>query len=564
MMSIPSPPHAGDNPTDMSSPHIDTHQDLFPDYCGGTASSPSAPKDEFQGNDSDNGSNKDEFLGNDINNGSNKDEFPVTDIQNGNNDCPSVIEENNLPAPAPVPLDSIPEPVPVPPGSSGEGLPYAPIHWPNAGDIWSWKVGKRVNTSGFFNDRFLSVPESLRKTNVPKFFTSKPMLERFILSTFPDADIDSFFASFVWKVPAILEPSTKALTPSAPAEAAPAEEDDKKEIDKITPRRTNRKRAPPPSPFIAPTPTPSDSQKMLKKPKGSDKSKRSTKPERSAKPQGSVKPKRQTRQSLKDSARPQVEIQDTNDGLDDVSFLDDEAGRAEFDNYLNSLDEILVQPWFQEPFYQPATMHNFFAAEVEMAEAQRKLSSFLNMDFPSLICFKDVDELASLASKLQKDPTLTAEQLVKLKLIEEIPTFGIVFLENREVMEQADQFFRTLKENKAKVASLKQEYCEINQVVTNLESEVNSTTMAVQNIDDQIAQLDARRAEVMKLIDKKKRDKDELIHNQKLVANSIPKVVHEVQLANARKPEWELKKESGVRREAEILARFAPLKGFSL
>ncbi|KAE8728149.1 Detected protein of unknown function [Hibiscus syriacus] len=472
MMSIPSPPHAGDNPTDMSSPHIDTHQDLFPDYCGGTASSPSAPKDEFQGNDSDNGSNKDEFLGNDINNGSNK----------------------------------------VPPGSSGEGLPYAPIHWPNAGDIWSWKVGKRVNTSGFFNDRFLSVPESLRKTNVPKFFTSKPMLERFILSTFPDADIDSFFASFVWKVPAILEPSTKALTPSAPAEAAPAEEDDKKEIDKITPRRTNRKRAPPPSPFIAPTPTPSDSQKMLKKPKGSDKSKRSTKPERSAKPQGSVKPKRQTRQSLKDSARPQVEIQDTNDGLDDVSFLDDEAGRAEFDNYLNSLDEILVptRPSSEEPFSQQAVTHNIDAAEGEMAEARRKLSSLLDMDLPSLICFKDFEELASLASKLRKDPTLTAEQLVKLKLIQEIPTFCEVFLENRGVMEQADKFFTALEDKKAKVSSLKQEYSKLKQEVTNLQSELDSSTTAMQDIDNQIAELKARRAELTKLIDKK-RDKDELI-----------------------------------------------------
>ncbi|XP_039067664.1 uncharacterized protein LOC120213648 [Hibiscus syriacus] len=499
MASIPTPPHTDDNPSDVSSPHIDIHQDLFPDYYGGTASAPSAPKDEFLGNDIDNGSDKD-IPGNDVDNGSNKDEFPVTDIQNGSNDCPPVIEENIFPASAPLPLDNIPEPAPVPPGSSGEGLPYAPAHWPNAGDIWTWRVGKRVSASGFFNDRFLSVPESLKKANVPKVFTSKPVLERFIRSNFPDADIDAFFASFVWKIPAIVEPSTKAPTPSVPAQGMV---DDKKQINKMTPHATERKRAPHTSPLS--TQSSSDGKKMQKTTKGF------------------AGPKQQTHQQLKDSAPLPSEIQDTNDGLD-VSFLDNEMGRAEFDNYLNSLDEILVQPWFQEPFYHPATMHNFFAAEAEMAEARRKLSSFLNMDFPSLICFKDVDELASLASKLQKDPTLTAEQLVKLKLIEEIPTFCIVFLENREVMEQADQFFRTLKENKAKVASLKQEYCEIKQVVTNLQSEVDSTTMAVQNIDDQIAQLEARRAEVTKMIDKKKRDKDELIHNQKLVANSIPKL----------------------------------------
>ncbi|KAE8663472.1 Detected protein of unknown function [Hibiscus syriacus] len=538
-----------DNPAEVGSPHIDIHQDLFPDYYGGTASALSVPKEEFPGNDINNGSNKDKFLGN--------------DIPNGNNNGPPVIEENNFPAPlAPVPLDSFSAPAPVPPGSSGEGLPYAPMHWPNAVDIWSWRVGKRVSASGFFIDRFLSAPESLRKPNVPKYFTSKHMIECFIRSSIPGADIDAFFASFVWKIPALVEHSNKDAPPPVPAEAAPAEEmeDDKKVIDKITPRRTGRKRAPPPPPFITPTPSSSESQKKQKTPKGS------TKSQGSAEPKGSAKPKRQTRRNVKDSAPPEVEIQDINDGLDDVSFLDDETGRAEFDNYLNSLDEILVQtqPSSEEPISEQAEMHNFFAAEGEMAEARRKLSSLLDMDFPSLICFKDLDELASLASKLRKDPTLTAEQLVKLKLVEEIPTFCEVFLENREVMEQADKFFTALEENKAKVSSLKQEYSELKQQVTNAQSEVESSTTTVQDIDNQIAQLKARRAELTKLIDKKKRDKDELIYNQKVVANSIPKVVQEVQIANAKRPEWERKKENGVRREAEILAKFAPLKGFSL
>ncbi|TYG55250.1 hypothetical protein ES288_D09G257000v1 [Gossypium darwinii] len=548
-----TPPHT-ENPNDMGSPHIDIHQDLFPDYYGGTASAPAAapapaldsapsePKHEFEGNDN----------------------------HNGNNDSAPVIKDNNSPPP-------------VPPGSSGEGLPYAPIHWPNAGDIWTWKVGRRVNSAGSYGDRFLHVPESLRKPNSPKVFASKPALERFIRLNFPDADVNAFFASFVWKIPAIVESPTKvAAAPAAPAEGT---EDDKQESDTKGLRRTQRKRAPPPPPFSTPSSieapaAPEEGTEDVKQESNSKTPRRTQRKRAPPAPpvstpnssdgkkmqknsKGSAKTKRPTRQRGKESAPPPAETEDMNSGLD-LSFLDNETGRAEFDNYLSSLDEILAQPFSEEPFSHPAEMQNSFAGDSEMAEARRKLSSLLDMDFPSLICFKDLEELASLASKLRKDPTLTAEQLVKLKLIEEIPSFCEVFLENREVMEQADKFFRGLDDNRAKVSSLKQEYSELKQQVTNLESEVDSNTMTVQDIDNQIAQLKAHRAELTKLIDKKKRDKDELTYNQKLVANSIPKVVHEVQLANAKKPEWEQKKENALKREGEILAKFAPLKGFSL
>ncbi|KAG4185241.1 hypothetical protein ERO13_A09G216400v2 [Gossypium hirsutum] len=595
-MSIPSPSHMGtpphsenphmdttpplDNPHDMGSSHIDIQQDLnshmdtplilktlmiwallgnlislnpainrhshskiallfwcIHHYYGGTASAPapasaldsapSEPKLEFEGNDN----------------------------HNGNNDSAPVIKDNNSPPP-------------VPPGSSGEGLPYAPIHWPNAGDIWTWKVGRRVNSAGFYGDRFLHLPESLRKANSPKVFASKPALERFIRLNFPDADVNAFFASFVWKIPAVVESPTKvAAAPAAPAEGT---EDDKQESDTKGLRRTQRKRAPPPPPFSTPSSIEAAPEEGTEDVKQESNSKTPRRTQRKRAPpappknsKGSAKTKRPTRQRGKESAPPPAETEDTNSGLD-LSFLDNETGRAEFDNYLSSLDEILAQPFSEEPFSHPAEMQNSFAGDSEMAEARRKLSSLLDMDFPSLICFKDLEELASLASKLRKDPTLTAEQLVKLKLIEEIPSFCEVFLENREVMEQADKFFRGLDDNRAKVSSLKQEYSELKQQVTNLESEVDSNTMTVQDIDNQIAQLKAHRAELTKLIDKKKRDKDELTYNQKLVANSIPKVVHEVQLANAKKPEWEVKKENALKREGEILAKFAPLKGFSL
>ncbi|PPD68609.1 hypothetical protein GOBAR_DD34510 [Gossypium barbadense] len=471
-MSIPSPPRMGTPPhmptassihetrSDMDSPlHIDLHQDLFPDYYGGPASIPSIPKEEPSRND-----------------------FP-----NGDNGFPPVIKENDFPTP------------PVPPCTSGEGLPYAPIDWPNPGDVWSWRVGRRVNNAGFYSDRFINVPKSLRFPNSPKMFASKPTLERFILSHFPTADVNAFFASFVWKIPATLEPPAKVTPVAVGIEDAKKEsnlEDAKIESNKKTPRSSQRKRNPPPKPL-----TPRNGQKKQK--------------------------------------------------------------TTEFDNYLNALDDMLTQPLPEEPYSHPV-LYNYFAAESEMAEARMKLSSFLDMDFPSLICFKDLDELTSLASKLRKDPTLTAEQLVKLKLIEEIPSFCEVFLENREIMEQADNFFTTLQLNKTKVTSLKQEYSELRQQVTNLQSEVDTNSLTVQEIDNQIAQLKSHRAQLTRLIENKKKDKEELTYNQKLVANSIPKVVHEVQLANARKPEWEIKKENADKREAEILAKFAPLKGFSL
>lgn len=526
MMSIPSPTRMGTPPhmptassihetrSDMDSPlHIDLHQDLFPDYYGGPASIPSIPKEEPSRND-----------------------FP-----NGDNGFPPVIKENDFPTP------------PVPPCTSGEGLPYAPIDWPNPGDVWSWRVGRRVNNAGFYSDRFINVPKSLRFPNSPKMFASKPTLERFILSHFPTADVNAFFASFVWKIPATLEPPAKVTPVAVGIEDAKKEsnlEDAKIESNKKTPRSSQRKRNPPPKLL-----TPRNGQKKQKTSKGSGSA--------SAKGSASATPKRQpTRQRVKTPAPPPLETEDRNGGLE-LSFLDDETTRAEFDNYLNALDDMLTQPLPEEPYSHPV-LYNYFAAESEMAEARMKLSSFLDMDFPSLICFKDLDELTSLASKLRKDPTLTAEQLVKLKLIEEIPSFCEVFLENREIMEQADNFFTTLQLNKTKVTSLKQEYSELRQQVTNLQSEVDTNSLTVQEIDNQIAQLKSHRAQLTRLIENKKKDKEELTYNQKLVANSIPKVVHEVQLANARKPEWEIKKENADKREAEILAKFAPLKGFSL
>ncbi|XP_004296755.1 PREDICTED: protein OBERON 2 isoform X2 [Fragaria vesca subsp. vesca] len=96
----------------------------------------------------------------------------------------------------------------VAPDESGEGLPYAPVNWPNPGDTWRWKVGKRVSGSGHFLDRYLYLPKRLchdgagNSTGRRNSFASKLAVERYIQASFPGTDLKEFFASFSWKIPA--------------------------------------------------------------------------------------------------------------------------------------------------------------------------------------------------------------------------------------------------------------------------------------------------------------------------------------------------------------------------
>ncbi|KAJ6890635.1 protein OBERON 2 isoform X1 [Populus alba x Populus x berolinensis] len=94
---------------------------------------------------------------------------------------------------------------PVAPDECGEGLPYAPEDWPNPGDTWTWRVGRRVAITGHYLDRYLYLPIRLCRlentTRKKHGFASKLSVERYIRSVFPNADIGKFFASFSWKIP---------------------------------------------------------------------------------------------------------------------------------------------------------------------------------------------------------------------------------------------------------------------------------------------------------------------------------------------------------------------------
>lgn len=90
---------------------------------------------------------------------------------------------------------------PVAPEQSGEGLPYAPENFPNPGDIWRWKSGKRISNNGNYRDRYLYVPHRLVANRSSIIFKSKLSVERYVKEKFPDVNITEFFDSFTWSIP---------------------------------------------------------------------------------------------------------------------------------------------------------------------------------------------------------------------------------------------------------------------------------------------------------------------------------------------------------------------------
>ncbi|RRT82863.1 hypothetical protein B296_00003990 [Ensete ventricosum] len=114
-------------------------------------------------------------------------------MDDGSNCHPSPVKENRLVA------------VPVVACSSGLGLPYAPEDWPCPGDRWRWKVGSRKSSSGHWVDRYLYAPPTCPKSAGSRRhgngFPSRVSVEEYIRKEFPDADVNAFFSSFIWRVP---------------------------------------------------------------------------------------------------------------------------------------------------------------------------------------------------------------------------------------------------------------------------------------------------------------------------------------------------------------------------
>ncbi|KAK6780366.1 hypothetical protein RDI58_022550 [Solanum bulbocastanum] len=94
---------------------------------------------------------------------------------------------------------------------SGKGLPYAPVDWPNAGDKWGWRVGKRITSSGTFIDRYLYLLKHFKapKGGKKNSFRSKISVKKYLQSQYPGMDINQFFASFSWMIPSKQLPRSK-------------------------------------------------------------------------------------------------------------------------------------------------------------------------------------------------------------------------------------------------------------------------------------------------------------------------------------------------------------------
>uniref|UniRef100_A0A7C9AJ11 Uncharacterized protein n=1 Tax=Opuntia streptacantha TaxID=393608 RepID=A0A7C9AJ11_OPUST len=91
---------------------------------------------------------------------------------------------------------------PVLPQEYGEGLPYAPENLPSPGDIWGWRVGRRIAASGFYLDRYLYLPPRFQKSRRKRDgFASRLSVEQYVQARFPGIDVNSFFSSFSWKIP---------------------------------------------------------------------------------------------------------------------------------------------------------------------------------------------------------------------------------------------------------------------------------------------------------------------------------------------------------------------------
>ena len=176
----------------------------------------------------------------------------------------------------------------------------------------------------------------------------------------------------------------------------------------------------------------------------------------------------------------------------------------DLDNFVDSLDDMLAQP-LPEALLSPSATDNYQASEDEIAEARIKLSSLLAMDFHLLVSSKDLKELALLSSKLQKDPSLDADQLSKLKLIEEIPVTGKVFLEAMQIKEEVNKFFADLTSSMDKATSLRNEYNASKEDIAMLQVDINSSLSTLEEIDDQIAKLQSRRAELSTALKIKRR-----------------------------------------------------------
>ncbi|KAI6693251.1 hypothetical protein NL676_020961 [Syzygium grande] len=424
---------------------------------------------------------------------------------------------------------------PVEPNSSGKGLPYAPADWPNPGDTWRWWVGKRMVSSGFYTDRFVHLPKRLRAYGAGWF----PLRNIAVVKISYQRGHWSHLRGI--KKPPWNSKMTKKARP-ATSQAFPRRST--RQSNKIPAQNNTRSVESVIDLCYLTDDSTSD---------GSGYSKCDSEPQIDLE---DVAPN----QSIGSScyASKDFELQD----VQNVQEPHAQFCEEDFHDFLKSVEHILSQHNDRAQVRTPSTCAGSDMAE-EMSTHRKKLSSILALDFSCMLSSEYLEQITFSVEKLVADPILTVDHLLKLKLVEEIPKAGEVFQRTKGLADQASDFFGELQAMKYKAASIKKEFSERKKEAREFQSQIDSKSPLVREIDEQIAQLQSRKAELTHDLESTNKAKAQVVAEQKIVANSISAVMREIQTASAEIPVWEMKKKNAEKRMAEILDRYAPLKGFS-
>lgn len=205
-------------------------------------------------------------------------------------------------------------------------------------------------------------------------------------------------------------------------------------------------------------------------------------------------------------------------------------------------------------------------SQEKMFEARIKLLLLLASDIPVMPSSINLSEMMHLWEFLKTDPNIDATRhgILKLKLIDVFPLAWKQFQESLKISEVADKLSQDLINNIAWATELENEYNESKGYEYILHKELDSISLDIEKIDEKTSALQSQRDELASAADVKKKAVDMLISKQKIAAECLSKVEHEVEMGKKRRQEWELKKKMSEEQKAKILSKFDPLRNLCL
>lgn len=244
-----------------------------------------------------------------------------------------------------------------------------------------------------------------------------------------------------------------------------------------------------------------------------------------------------------------------------------ESNMVEFDKIVNSIAKVYHEPKATSIALHALLLSSEFCSSnpsLDMIIARQKLSSLLPLNFHVLVDPSKLNQLVTLSKMLQNDTTLSAHQLAMLKLIGDIPSLSKDIIEIKELAEQVQKFFVDIRSNCLKTRSLLEEHKKSMDKLKTLQAEVNENASSLQGLGDQITNHNARHSISLCSLEMKKTIIVELESSLQEIGNQIRKVLDDIKLTNTRKRDWEVKKKLLTERCNKVLAKFTPLKGFTI